>query len=67
LDGNVEAYSGTEANPTFLIGQFTGTNYDDGQTGILTIQSASPVPVPAAYTMFAAGLFGLGLVRKKAV
>ena len=65
-----QLYTGTEANPTFLLGSFAETYSPDGNTFYnATVTIAATTPLPAALPLFASGIGAIGLVawrkRKK--
>lgn len=54
-----QLYTGTEDNPTFVLGTFTLDQYQGTETYTLTITNVSAVPEPASMALL---LGGLGLV-----
>lgn len=58
-----QVYSGTEANPVFAPGQFTGIDHDNGNTGTLVVTAA--VPEPSAWAFMVVGLGMVGLIMRK--
>jgi hypothetical protein len=71
LQLGTQLYTGLESDPTFVVGVYSGLNWDTGLTDTLTISadtSVSAVPEPSTWAMMILGFAGIGFMayRRKA-
>ncbi|MEO3690042.1 PEP-CTERM sorting domain-containing protein [Roseateles paludis] len=59
-----QLYSGSEAAPTFLLGTFVLTVYQETTQYSLTISEIGAVPEPGAMALLLCGLLAVGVVRR---
>jgi hypothetical protein len=65
LQLGTQLYTGLESDPTFVIGVYSGLNWDTGFTDTLTISadtSVAAVPEPSTWAMMILGFAGVGFM-----